>query len=242
MLVYRYEMGQKIGEGAFGAVFQGRNKRTSEPVAIKLQSRADITNMKYEAKIYQYLNSMKCDFVPQIKWFGIVEDSHYLVMELLGERIGKTNKSNAMDVGLQLIDALCHLHKYSLIHRDVKPANILYGCGHKCNKIYLIDFGLAKRYECHGKHMDFKYIHGLIGSPNYVSLNVHRLNEPSRRDDLVSAIYVIMGMYMDLPWLNVDNKKEMKEQIEMELLSYIYNLQFEDDPDYEKVKRLLLKV
>jgi hypothetical protein len=50
-----------------------------------------------------------------------------------------------------------------------------------------------------------------------------------------------MGMYMDLPWLNVDNKKEMKEQLEMELLSYIYDLQFEDDPDYEKVKRLLLK-
>jgi serine/threonine protein kinase len=243
MFIHNYQIGRKIGDGAFGAVFQGNHRRTKEQVAIKLQSRVDASNtinMKYEAKIYQYLNSMRCEFVPQIKWFGVIEECHFLVMELLGERVSGS-VHNAIDIGIQLIDALAYLHRCSLLHRDIKPANVLFGQGTKSNKIYLIDFGLAKRFEYNGKHIEFKRTHGLIGSPNFVSLNVHQRCEPSRRDDVESAIYVMWSLYMDLPWMNEELIEDIKGefQAETELMQYVRGLEFDEAPDYERVKRIL---
>ena len=94
-------------------------------------------------------------------------------------------------------------------------------------------------------------IKNIIGSNNYVSLNVHNLVEPSRRDDIESCIYVILALiYGKLDWFHketVDEIKHCKYQVTTNnantvfnnLLTYVRSLQFEDKPDYDYIIKLL---
>ena len=95
------------------------------------------------------------------------------------------------------------VHNKDLLHRDIKPDNFMLDLNETTNKLYLIDFGLAKRYNYDGKHISENTNCSLIGTPKYVSLNVHNCCEPSRRDDIESCIYVMIYMlFGDNFWFN----------------------------------------
>ncbi len=66
-------------------------------------------------------------------------------------------------------------HSKNFLHRDIKPDNFLIGCGKKSDQIYIIDYGLAKRYRDArtGAHIPFKDQKSLTGTARYVSLNTH---------------------------------------------------------------------
>lgn len=228
MIVHHYQIESILGQGSFATVYKAYHLKTKQPVAIKMQQN---NHLKYEAKIYQYLNSMKYPFAPQLKWFGTIQDYQYLAIELLHEPI-----LNPVSIIHQLIDALQHLHRLSLLHRDIKPGNILLS---KCGNVRLIDFGMAKRFEYNGQHMECQCIHNLIGSPNYVSLNVHQWIEPSRRDDLESALYVFLFFSHGLPWENELDKENAKQQFETPALTYVRQLAFTETPNYARLKQLL---
>lgn len=78
------------------------------------------------------------------------------------------------------------IHNRGFIHRDIKSDNFLIGCNEHINKVYMIDFGLAKRYfHPHtGEHIPVKMHKGLIGTAWFASINAHLGLEQSRRDDL----------------------------------------------------------
>ncbi len=254
MIANKYNIIEKIGEGAFGAVYKGQNIRTKEYVAIKFEEKTnEMRSLKNEAKIYQYLASTGSNGFPQLKWFGIYGEHRYLVLELLGQSLsslGTISVSNALAVGVQMIQLVQSLHNNYLLHRDIKPSNLLFG--HKTNKLHLIDFGFSKRYKYDGVHIEKKRIHNIIGSTNFVSLNVHNLVEPSRRDDLESCIYVILTIiYNGLPWdnseLNLNTIYLLKKQIVSKdipdviktALEYVRLLEFEEEPDYNYLIQLL---
>lgn len=95
----------------------------------------------------------------------------------------------------------------------MKPENICIGQGKKVNTVYLLDFGLAKRYLCPktGNHIPYKEDKGIIGTTKYLSLNGHLANEHSRRDDL-EALGIVLIYFMrkgNLPW-DVERPKEVK--------------------------------
>ena len=77
-----------------------------------------------------------------------------MVMTLLGlsleDLFGITNKKfdlkTVLTIGIQMVNVLEYLHERNVIHRDLKPDNFVLGEGRKSYKIYLIDFGLAKKY------------------------------------------------------------------------------------------------
>ena len=118
------------------------------------------------------------------------------------------------------------------------------------NKLFLIDFGFCKRYNYDGEHIEQGSISKMIGTPNFVSINVHKGVEPSRRDDIESCIYIMIYMlFGKLFWeKEIDSKKMCfkKEQLTntekplipdflKQMLIYVRALDFDECPDYEEI-------
>jgi casein kinase 1 len=258
MIANKYSVIEKISEGSFGTILKGKNERTGEPVAIKIESKTTIMRtLKTEAKIYQFLG--KQEGFPQLKWFGTTEKYNYLVIDLFGHSLTHTllNKSincmNAIEFGIQIINRIETLHNKSLLHRDIKPDNFLFGLDNETNKLYLIDFGFCKRYEYNGQHIQQKSISSIIGSLNFVSLNIHNGLEPSRRDDVESCLYIILYMFIGhLDWIKFDTSREKMVKLKRELtnnpdipffirilIEYIRLLRFDEMPDYKYIASIL---
>ena len=161
-----------------------------------------------------------------------------------------------------MIQRLEFLHNNHFIHRDMKPDNFLIGHGKKQNVIYVIDYGLAKRYRDPktGEHIPYKDNKSLTGTARYASVNAHLGIEQSRRDDLESIgfilIYFLKG---SLPWQGLQGKtkndkydriKDKKVATTIESLTrglpeefniylqYCRNLKFEERPDYNYMRKI----
>jgi serine/threonine protein kinase len=252
MIANKYKLIEKINEGSFGTIFKAENIRTKEIVAVKIENKSEqIKSLKNEAKIYQYLGRL--DGFPQLKTFGTTNNINYLVMDFLGNSLVdvithyKNLSLNAVLVlGIQMIKRIQRLHEKYLLHRDVKPSNFVFGNENNTNKLFLIDLGFSKRYNYHGKHIEKKNIKNIIGTLNFVSLNIHNYIEPSRRDDIESCIYIILTMLLgNLEWFNETNVHKMillKQNIVetnkvpefiKNILRYVRSIEFDEAPNYD---------
>ena len=249
----KYTIMKKLSSGAFGEVYMGRNKFTDEYVAIKREKKEN-SAVKNEAKMYNYLNNTT--FFPKLKDYITNNTHNFLILELLNYNLtsmkGKILKEHISNIGIQMINALEFLHNMGVVHRDIKPSNFMLASG----KIKLLDFGFAKKFidinESNGigknkDHMSFKKIDKIIGTPNFISLNVHNLDEPSRRDDMESIVYVFVYLLTDLPWANlsIEETKLLKGAIiERNILDDYYknlikmcrDLGFTDKPNYYNLR------
>ena len=255
LIANKYQLIERIGKGNFGSIYKAQNIRTNELVAIKVESIARETKLlKRESQILQYINGQ--DGFPELKWFGLDERNYYMVMNLLGESLlsikdffGELDMKETLLIGIQMIERIKTLHQNLLVHRDIKPENFIFGLGSKKTKLYLIDFGFTRRYtNDNGIHIPIRTECSLLGTPNFVSLNVHKGYEASRRDDLESAVLIMIYLHMgELSWESITTKEEIikaKEDIIydrdipellIDLLVYIRRLSFEEEPEYEYI-------
>ena len=260
MISNKYNLIEKISEGSFGSVFKAENIRTKENVAIKFEIKIDsIKSLKNEAKIYQYLG--KINGFPQLKMFGTTDKLNYLVIDLLGNSLSNTILDlkklclkTTLLIGIQMINRIKVLHENQLLHRDIKPSNFLFGLEKDINKLYLVDFGFSKRYIYNGTHIQEKKLTKIVGSLNFVSLNIHNYIEPSRRDDLESCIYIMLTMLLGkLVWFDKSNLNDiykLKEQIILIeevpsfikiLLNYVRKMKFDETPDYNYIINIIIE-
>ncbi len=247
----KYKIISKIGEGSFGQIFKGQNIRTSELVAIKMESiESDTKLLKNESIIYQYLNGLQG--VPSVKWFGKDDNYYYMVINLLGDSLQtiKNKKQRfslklTLQIGFQALNLLKSIHEKGLVHRDIKPDNFLIGLNNKVKSIYIIDFGFCKTYSIQNNELKSN---SLIGSPMYASINAHKLVELTRRDDLESLGYMLAYFYLgSLKWegnncltseeyINLKGnlvENSMLPKILVNYIKYVRSLEFEEKPNYE---------
>ncbi|KAI0244951.1 kinase-like domain-containing protein [Lactifluus subvellereus] len=253
----RYKLGEKLGSGSYGKVYQAREIGGQTVVVVKIaHSGIEANALKHEYHVLGQLSSYAG--VPKALWLGREEELHVMVLESLGPSLEEHfdacgRKFSLITVALiagQLLSHLQNIHLHHYIHRDIKPANILTGLGDSAHIVYLADFGIAKRFrnpKTHA-HVPLSNGHQLTGSPAFTSINSHLGIELSRRDDLESLAYVLIYLLRgSLPWINMgsmDVVLQLKQQTTPDelcsglptcfksILEYSRALPFTTKPDY----------
>ncbi|CAG9859179.1 unnamed protein product [Phyllotreta striolata] len=265
----KYRLVRKIGSGSFGDIYLGINITNGEEVAVKLESiRARHPQLLYESKLYKLLHGGIG--IPHIRYYGQEKEHNVLVMDLLGPSLEdlfnfcsrRFTIKTVLMLADQMIGRIEFVHCKSFIHRDIKPDNFLMGIGRHCNKLFLIDFGLAKKFRDARTraHIIYREDKNLTGTARYASINAHLGIEQSRRDDMESLGYVLMYFNRGcLPWqgLKAATKKQKYEKISEKKMStpvevlckgfpaefsmylnYCRGLRFEEAPDYMYLRQL----
>ena len=139
------------------------------------------------------------------------------------------------------------LHKINFVHRDLKPENLCIGVKTNKDLVYLIDFGLSKRYSDPrtGLHIKYQSSRELTGTARYVSVNSHlglgmisAYLEQSRRDDLESIGYILVFFLRgNLPWQDLEalnDAERFKKILESKLNTPIDELCKGFPPEFEQ--------
>lgn len=265
----KYRLGRKIGSGSFGDIYIGTDITNGEEVAVKLEPvQTKHPQLQYESRVYKVLEGGVG--IPQIKWFGVEGDYNVMVMELLGPSLEdlfnfcsrKFSVKTVLLLADQLISRIEYTHSKGFLHRDIKPDNFMMGLAKRGNQVYMIDFGLAKKYRDSRTHQHIPYRENknLTGTARYASINTHLGIEQSRRDDLESLGYVLMYFNRgSLPWqgLKAATKKQKYDRISEKKMStpvevlckgfppefatylnFCRSLRFDDKPDYTYLRQL----
>jgi len=266
-----YKLYYRIGKGSFGELYLAVDTRTQKEVAIKVET-TNVTpqSLPYEYKVYKRLKGG--EGIPKIHFFGIDRGRQIsiLAMELLGPSLEdlfkfcgqKLSTKTTLMLADQMLSKVEWIHERNLVHRDIKPDNFMMGIGKNCNRVYIADFGLAKRYRNSvGKHIKFRDDKNLTGTARYASINTHYGAEQSRRDDLESLGYVfIYFLKGKLPWQDLKTRNRSKSKYDIiaekklctpvhELchgcpveftmyLQYVRGLKFDEDPKYDYLRQL----
>jgi len=176
----QYTLLDKLGEGGMGSVYRARHAMLRRPTAIKLlpQERAGCENIaRFELEV-QHTSMLSHPNVVAIYDYGRTTDGVFyyameyvdgVTLEELVRRDGPQPEARVVHILAQLASALAEAHRLGLIHRDVKPANILItdrGGVHDWVKV--LDFGLVKRVDG-GNEAALTRTDAIPGTPAYLA-------------------------------------------------------------------------
>ncbi|CEF64741.1 Protein kinase domain and Serine/threonine-/dual specificity protein kinase, catalytic domain and Protein kinase-like domain-containing protein [Strongyloides ratti] len=214
-----YKIIKLLGEGGFGAVFlvsssSKENVKYALKVEKKTAKRKD-PKLQMEVSILENLKkSEKSEHFTEIVDKGKTSTYYFVVMELVGKSLAdikdKLGKVFTLGCGIrtmmQCADAISAFHALGFIHRDLKPGNFCVGTLDKRRNIYLLDFGMARKFlndkgeiKRPRRQVNFK------GTLKFAPIRLHQGNEYSRKDDAESWFYMLEDLVnkRGLPWKKI---------------------------------------
>ncbi|MDX1989452.1 MAG: serine/threonine-protein kinase [Candidatus Obscuribacter sp.] len=216
----KYEVLERLGRGGMGTVFKARHKDLDEVVAIKVinpelvEKEGEATSRRFlaEAKAASRLNHPN---LIGLKDYGVTsEGAAYMVMEFVqGEsledylkRRGKLEVNEALKIALGICDGLTEAHSKGLVHRDVKPANVILSCtgaaegqGGSNFQPKILDFGIARVSSADGRTQGLTATGEVFGSPLYIAPEQSMSSKVDQRADLYSLGCLLFEMVTGRP-------------------------------------------
>ena len=195
LLADRYTLGDLVGRGGMADVFRGHDRVLDRAVAVKVlrESTAEGSDRARFTSEARTLAQLSHSGLVTVLDAGVDIDRPFLVMELvdgdtLADRLraGPLDLETAGSVGVQLAEALAYAHERGVVHRDVKPANVLLDPG---GRVKLADFGIARLIGDTVRHTQTGHA---IGTAAYLAPEQVQGGEVDGRSDVYSLGLVLL--------------------------------------------------
>lgn len=242
------------------------SKRKDSKLKMEIAVLKDITTSKHFTKIID--RGRKEDTKDRKAYF-------FIVMQLVGKSLNDLKNARphkvfsiatALGVAHQCLEGVEEMHKHGYVHRDLKPQNYACGLGSEKHLIYILDFGIARKFlNTKNEVKTPREVVGFKGTVRFASIACHRGIEMGPKDDCESWFYMFIDFTnpAGLPWKKLNDKKEvlpvkleswhgrtdnplygeMQNVNEIaKILGYVSQLQYQDKVDYSFIYKLLYEV
>jgi hypothetical protein len=223
LLAGRYQLLDHLGQGGMGAVFRARDRNLGRDVAVKILPAGKLTDSEAVARFRREalaLARLSHPGIVQAHDSGQDGDQHFLVMELVEGRSlaavlaeqGKVSPTRAADIGHQAARALGHAHRSGLVHRDVKPSNLLLLPD---GTVKLLDLGLARFLQDQVGDASLTRAGAGMGTPDYCApeqcRNAHTAGPRADVYSLGCTLYHLIAGRVPFPGSSLADKMEAHE-------------------------------
>ncbi len=193
-----YKIYDEVGSGGIATVYVARDLKTNEMVAVKVihpHVAKDSNTVKRFEREANLLMSLTDPHLVRVYDYGIEEDRHYLVMEYVGGRTlkaiikeeGPLAIDRALDLAQQVTEGLSVIHQQGVIHRDIKPQNLMVQTD---GTVKMMDFGIARMADLSALTQSGF----LVGTPHYISPEQAMGQRVDHRSDIYSLGVVLYEM------------------------------------------------
>jgi serine/threonine protein kinase len=205
--VGKYTLIKPLGQGRFGNVYIAQEKNDKTYCALKLEDMdSEFNTIQHEAFILHKLFKNKVSDIPSLYWYSTDDPWRFLTttlyqgdcLQTMYDTITWEDVTHWFESAVNIVQSI---HKAEIVHRDIKPKHFI----QESNKSWkLIDFGLAGLLDT---GLDAQPGQTIFGTPKYMSIWIHQGYTPTRRDDMITLVYIFIDLYMRchhhirLPWL-----------------------------------------